>query len=79
MFVTLHFTGSQVGDIYGTMGIASLFAPGLLGILADRWISAQKLLGACHLIGAGLLLWASTVKDFETLRTIMLRFNVIDI
>ena len=72
MFVTLHFTGSQVGDIYGTMGIASLFAPGLLGILADRWISAQKLLGACHLIGAGLLLWASTVKDFETLRTIML-------
>ena len=72
MFVTLHFTGSRVGDIYGTMGIASLFAPGLLGILADRWISAQKLLGACHLIGAGLLLWASTVKDFETLRTIML-------
>ena len=72
MFVTLHFTGSQVGDIYGTMGIASLFAPGLLGILADRWISAQKLLGACHIIGAGLLLWASTVKDFETLRTIML-------
>jgi len=72
MFVTLHFTGKQVGNIYGTMGVASLFAPGLLGIVADRWISAQKLLGACHLIGAGLLLWASTVKDYDTLYYIML-------
>jgi NHS family xanthosine MFS transporter len=72
MFVTLHFKGSEVAAVYGTMGIASLFAPGLLGIVADRWISAQKLLGGCHLIGAGLLLWASTVKDYETLRLIML-------
>jgi len=72
MFVTLHFTGTQVGNIYGTMGVASLFAPGLLGIVADRWISAQKVLGACHLIGAGLLLWASTVKDYDTLYYIML-------
>jgi NHS family xanthosine MFS transporter len=72
MFVTLHFTGSQVASIYGTMGVASLFAPGVLGIVADRWISAQKLLGACHLVGAATLIWASTIKDYDTLYYIML-------
>src|SRR4051812_40584740 len=72
MFNTLHFTGVQVGSIYGTMGIASLFMPALLGIVADRWINAERLLGLCHLIGAGLLIWASRVTDYPTLYVIML-------
>ena len=72
MIVTLHFTGGQVASVYGTMGIASLFMPGLLGILADRWINAERLLGACHLIGAGLLLYASTIADYPTLYIVML-------
>ncbi|HWK07304.1 MAG TPA: nucleoside permease [Puia sp.] len=76
MIVTLHFTGGEVASVYGTMGIASLFMPGLLGILADRWINAERLLGTCHLIGAGLLLWASTVSDYRTLYIIMLFNNM---
>ena len=76
MFVTLHFKGWQVASVYGTMGIASLFAPGVLGFLADRWVSAQKLLGCCHLIGAAALLWASTIKDYDTLWYIMLLNSV---
>ena len=72
MIVTLHFTGGEVASVYGTMGIASLFMPGLLGILADRWINAERLLGTCHLIGAALLLWASTIHDYPTLYIIML-------
>ncbi len=72
MIVTLGFTGGQVGSIYATMGVASLFMPGLMGIVADRWVNAERVLGICHLIGAGLLLWASTVKDFDTLYMIML-------
>ncbi len=72
MIVTLGFTGGQVGSIYATMGIASLFMPGLMGIVADRWLNAERLYGILHLIGAGLLLWASTVKDFDTLYMIML-------
>ena len=63
MFSTLHATGSQIGATYGTMGIASLFMPALLGIVADRWINAERVLGMCHIIGAGLLIWASTVGD----------------
>ncbi|WHZ09106.1 MAG: Nucleoside permease NupG [Cytophagales bacterium] len=63
MFITLKFTGAQVGSIYGTMGVASLFMPALMGIVADRWVNAERVLGMCHLLGAGLLLWASMVTE----------------
>ena len=72
MINTLHFTGGQVGSIYATMGIASLFMPALLGIVADRWINAERVLAISHLIGAGLLFAASFAKDYETLYLIML-------
>jgi NHS family xanthosine MFS transporter len=69
---SLGFSGIQIGSIYGTMGVASLFMPGLLGIVADRWVNAERLYGVLHLTGAGLLVWASTVRDYETLYVIML-------
>lgn len=72
MIVTLNFTGGQVGSIYATMGIASLFMPALLGIVADRWMNAERVFGLCHIIGGVLLFWASTVKDYDTLYVIML-------
>ena len=62
MIATLGFTGGQVGSIYSTMGLASLFMPGLLGIVADRWINAERVLGLCHVAGAVLLFLASTIK-----------------
>ena len=71
---TLHFTGGQVGSIFATMGIASLFMPGLLGIVADRWINAERLLGMSHLLGAILLFWASRVTDSDKMYWILL-FN----
>ena len=70
MIVTLGFSGGQVGSIYATMGVAALFMPGLMGIVADRWLNAERLYGILHLVGAGLLLWASTAKDFDTLYVI---------
>jgi len=72
MSKSLGFSGLQIGSIYGTMGVASLFMPGLMGIVADRWLNAERLYGILHLTGAGLLLWATTVRDYETLYFIML-------
>jgi len=77
MFNSLGFTGVQVGSIYATMGIASLFMPGLLGIVADRWINAERVLGACHIIGAGLLFWASMVTKFDILYWVMLLYAMV--
>jgi MFS transporter, NHS family, xanthosine permease len=70
----LHFSGVQVGSIYGTMGLASMVTPALFGIVADRWLNAERVLGICHLIGALLLFWASTVTDYGMFYLIML-FN----
>jgi MFS transporter, NHS family, xanthosine permease len=74
MSKALGFTGLQIGSIYGTMGVASLFMPGIMGIVADRWVNAERLYGILHLAGAALLLWATTVRDYHTLYWIML-FN----
>jgi NHS family xanthosine MFS transporter len=54
------------------MGVAALFMPGLMGIVADRWMNAERLYGILHLVGAGLLFWATTVRDYDTLYVIML-------
>lgn len=64
--------GGLVGATYGTMGIASLFMPTLVGILADRFVNAEKVLGVCHLIGAAALFWASTVTNVDLLYTVIL-------
>lgn len=72
LIVQLQFSGAQVGAIYATMGIASLFMPGLLGIIADRWINAERVLGMCHIMGSLLLFWASQVTDADTMYWIML-------
>jgi NHS family xanthosine MFS transporter len=74
MFNSLHFSGVQVGSIYGTMGIASIFTPALFGIIADRWVNAERVLGICHIIGAISLLLASSVTDYPTFYLAML-FN----
>ena len=68
----LGFSGLQIGSVYSTMGIASVFMPGLLGIVADRWVNAERVYAAAHLIGAGALIVATRVTDFETFYSLML-------
>jgi len=55
--------GSKVGNTYGTMGWASLFMPALMGILADKYIRAEIVLGICHIIGGAGLYYASTITN----------------
>lgn len=56
---TLHFTGTQVGLLYSTVGIAAIFMPALVGSIADRWVGASQVFVFCHGVGA-LLLFALT-------------------
>lgn len=46
---------NSIGTFYATQGVVSMFMPALVGIIADRWIPAQRMLGICHLI-AGLFM-----------------------
>ena len=68
----LGFTGVQIGSFFATMGIASLFMPGLLGVVADRFIPAEKLLGVCHLLGATFLFLAAPQTEYVKLYTFIL-------
>lgn len=55
--------GSKIGNTYGTMGWASLFMPALMGILADKYLRAEIVLGLCHILGGVALYYASTVTN----------------
>lgn len=48
--------GDQIGWFYAIQGIVSLFMPSIIGIIADRWVQAQRMLGLCHLL-AGLFMF----------------------
>lgn len=48
--------GSNIGWFYSMQGIVSLFMPAIIGIIADRWVPAQKMLGVCHFIAATFML-----------------------
>ena len=63
MFATLKFQGSEIGTAFLTLGIASIFMPGILGLLADKYINAEKLQGVCHILGAIALYNMSTVSS----------------
>lgn len=45
--------GSNIGIFYAVQGIVAIFMPAIIGIIADRYVPAQKVLSGCHLI-AGL-------------------------
>ena len=49
-FGTKQWDGALFGAVFGTMGIASLFMPTITGIIADRWVNAEKIYAALHII-----------------------------
>jgi NHS family xanthosine MFS transporter len=58
-YLATHGMASHIGIFYSIQGIVSIFMPALVGIIADRWIPAQKTLGLCHLISGCAMLCAA--------------------
>ena len=59
----LGFSGTQIGNIYGTMALGGILAPMLIGQIADRYFSSEKLMAFLHLAGAGMLYLMAQIKD----------------
>ncbi len=66
------WTGEQFGAIFSTLAIASLFMPALTGIIADRWMNAEKLYGALHILYGIVLFFVPQVNDPDTLYYVIL-------
>lgn len=76
MMNSLGYSGLQVGAIYGTMGIASLFMPGVIGIIADKYVRAERLLALCHLLSAGLLIGVAQATEYAVAYPLFLLVNI---
>jgi NHS family xanthosine MFS transporter len=59
--------GDKIGTLFATAGVASFIMPTIAGIIADRWLNSEKLLGILHLLAACCLLMASRATDFSQL------------
>lgn len=60
--------GSIIGWFYSIQGIVSIFMPALMGIVADRWMQAQKLLSLCHLLSGVFMIsagWYGMQRGFD--------------
>lgn len=66
LFTTLHATGDQIGSAYATFSIASIVAPFFMGMVADRFFSAQKVMGVLNLLGAVILYFLIQNQDPDT-------------
>jgi nucleoside transporter len=62
---TLKASDSQNALAYGTQSLGAIIAPFIIGLIADRFFSAQKILGVLHLAGAGLMFYISSQTDFN--------------
>ncbi|HRO71105.1 MAG TPA: MFS transporter [Chitinophagaceae bacterium] len=51
----LNATGNQIGDVFSTQSWGAIIAPFIIGLIADRYINAERILGVLHIIGAILM------------------------
>jgi len=73
----LHATGVQVGAAYSAMAIATIISPFFVGMIADRFFSAEKLLGILHLAGAVLLYEITTLDNPDSFYWIVLLYSLL--
>jgi nucleoside transporter len=76
MFTALNATGSQVGNAYAAFSIAQIIAPFFVGMIADRYFAAQKVLGVLSLAGAVLLSFLSGVTNADNFFGIILLYCI---
>lgn len=62
-FATRQWSGAEFGAIFSTLGFSSIIMPALTGIIADKWINAERLYGMLHILGGLILCYIPQVED----------------
>ncbi|MBN8651236.1 MAG: nucleoside permease [Cytophagales bacterium] len=73
----LGASGTQIGAAYSALAIATIISPFFVGMVADRFFAAQKIMGVLHLVGAALLYLATVVNDNTTFYWIILVYSLL--
>jgi nucleoside transporter len=68
---------SDAGLAYGTQALGAIIAPFIIGLIADRYFPAQKILGILHLVGAALLYYLSKTGTFDSFYPVLLVYMII--
>ena len=58
-----HWSWSDFGAIFSTLALSSLFMPAIIGIIADRWMNAERLYGILHILYGIILFFVPSVND----------------
>jgi nucleoside transporter len=74
---TLNASDVQNGLAYGTQSLGAIIAPFIIGLIADRFFSAQKILAVLHFIGAGLMYFISQQTSFEGFYPLLLGYMIL--
>jgi len=70
-------TDAQSGLAYGTQCLGAIIAPFIIGLIADKYFAAQKILAVLHLVGAGLLYFISQNSEFSSFYVLLLIYMVL--
>src|SRR6202165_3903082 len=73
----LHASGLQVGAAYSAMAIATIISPFFVGMVADRFFAAQKVLGVLHLAGAASLYYLTTISNPDSFYWVLLIYSLL--
>ena len=72
----LNSSGAEIGNTYSAFAFAAIISPFFVGAIADRYFSAQKAMGALHLIGGLLLLYLTQVSSSFLFLLIVLFYSL---
>jgi nucleoside transporter len=74
---TLGSSGAQIGQAYSTQAWGAMLAPLAIGVIADRWFRAERLLALLNLVGAGLMLALTRSEGFAGFFPILLAYMLL--
>ena len=77
MSVFLQSSGVQIGAAYSALAIATMISPFFIGLVADRFFAAQRIMGVLHLAGALLLCLATTISDNTAFYWVVLIYSLL--
>src|SRR6186997_1156808 len=77
MSENLESSGVQIGAAYGALAIATMISPFFVGMIADRFFSAQRIMGVLHLLGGVLLFVATKIADNTLFYWIILFYSLL--